>query len=41
MHEALQEVVEGSETERLAAFRQVRDAIEAELRTWLAASQSF
>ena len=28
--------VEGSETERLASFRQVRDAIEAQLRTWLA-----
>lgn len=27
--------VEGSEDERLASFRQVRDAIEAQLRTWL------
>jgi arsenate reductase (thioredoxin) len=27
--------VEGSEAERLASFRQVRDAIEAQLRTWL------
>jgi arsenate reductase len=27
---------EGSETERFGAFRQVRDAIEAQLRTWLA-----
>jgi arsenate reductase (thioredoxin) len=28
--------VEGSEAERLASFRQVRDAIEAQLRAWLA-----
>jgi arsenate reductase len=27
----------GSEEERLAVFRQVRDAIEARLRAWLAA----
>jgi arsenate reductase len=29
--------VEGSEAERLASFRQVRDAIEAQLKIWLAA----
>jgi arsenate reductase (thioredoxin) len=28
--------VVGSEAERLAAFRQVRDALEAQLRSWLA-----
>ncbi|HJZ49097.1 MAG TPA: arsenate reductase ArsC [Roseiflexaceae bacterium] len=28
--------VQGSESERLASFRQVRDALEAQLRAWLA-----
>jgi arsenate reductase len=31
--------VQGSEAERLASFRQVRDAIEAQLRAWVEALQ--